>query len=289
MTLGLHRVRYWLKHSWRTGPESVRRALVRRLYRITERGLVAALRQLIGARRPCLLMHSSLSSCGTIAGGEKTVIRVVDNFCDVLCLPTHTYCYPPHQRQVGPLYDPRASPSHVGRLTDYYWRLPGVVRSIHPTHSLAARGPGAAELCAGHERCDTPCGRGTPYKQLVERDASVLMFGATMNTHTLFHTAEDAAGCPYLYEPSRYDLRALNYEGVEHRVLMRKQDMEVTRRFEVMEGLLAVEGLLRVRRLGAGMLLFVPSAAAVHTFLLNKMARDPYYLVAHHYKRRRGH
>jgi aminoglycoside 3-N-acetyltransferase len=288
MIFRLHHVRYWVESSWRAGPQSMRRSLVRRLYQISRPALAAALQQLIGGRQPCLLMHSALSACGTILGGEETVIGVVGSFCDLLCLPTHTYCYPPEPSQPGPLYDPGVSRSCVGQLTDYYWRLPGVVRSIHPTHSLAARGPGSAGLCVGHEHCETPCGRGTPYERLVQHDASVLMFGATMNTYTLFHTAEDAAHCPYLYEPSRYDLRALDHRGVEHRVLMRKQDMEVTRRFEAMEGVLAAEGLLRVRRLGLGKLLYVPSAAAVHAFLLAKMMRDPYYLVAHHFKRRRG-
>ena len=92
----------------------------------------------------------------------------------------------------------------------------------------------------------------------------------------------------YLYEPGQYELRALDHQGIERRVLMYKQNMEVRRRLEVMEEVLAAEGLLRVRRLGMGKLLFIPSAAAVHSFLLGKMARDPYYLVAHHYRRRRG-
>jgi aminoglycoside 3-N-acetyltransferase len=284
----LREVRYWVGSALDTGSRSVRRRLARRLCHLTESEVRGSLQQLIGGRRPCLLMHSSLSSCGTIRGGEGAVLAAVGDFCDLLCLPTHTYCYPAHPAQPGPPYDPRVTPSKVGRLTEYFRGLPGVVRSVHPTHSLAARGPGAAELCGGHERCATPCGRGTPYERLVERDAAVLMFGAAMDAYTLFHTAEDAADCPYLYEPEPYDLRALDHRGVEHRVPMYRQNMRVKRRFAVMEGVLAAEGLLRVQRQGLGKLLFIPSARAVHAFLLHKMARDPYYLVAYDYKRRRA-
>jgi aminoglycoside 3-N-acetyltransferase len=287
MILGLHHVRYWVEHAWRTGPRTVRRTLARRLFQITGPALRVALRRLIGGRRPCLLMHSSLSRCGTISGGEATVIREVGKFADLFCLPTHTYCYPAGPGQPAPLYDPRATPSRVGRLTEYFRGLPGVVRSIHPTHSLAACGPSGAEICEGHERCNTPCGQGTPYERLVERDTSVLMFGATMDSYTLFHTAEDAAGCPYLYEPSPYDLRVLDARGAERQVTMFRQNMKVARCFEAMEGVLAAEGLLRVRRLGMGKLLFLPSAGAVHSFLLDKLTRDPCYLVARHHKRER--
>lgn len=280
MIFGLHHVRAWAERSWRTGPRVARCRLARWLVPISDTKLRHALNLLVGPRRPCLLMHSSLASCGRIHGGAEAVIREVGACCDLLCLPTHTYCYPSHPGAPGPTFDSRLTPSRVGQITEFFWRQPGAFRSVHPTHSLAARGPGAADLCAGHELCDTPCGRGTPYERLVRHDAAVLMFGVTLDTYTLFHTAEDAAGCPYLYEPTPYDLRARDHAGTERRVLMRRQDMKVPRRFAAVAEVLAAEGLLRSRRLGLGRLLFLPSARAVHDFLVRELARDPYYLTA---------
>lgn len=265
-----------------------RRSLGRRLVHVHQHSLRRALGALVGARKRVLMMHSALGEFGYVVGGEGTVIEGVGEFCETLCLPTHTYCYPADIRDVGPVYDPESSESQVGRVTNFFRRRPGVIRSIHPTHSLAALGREAREITAGHERCGTPCGAETPYEKLVAMDAAVLMFGATMNSYTLFHTAEDAARCDYLYEPQPYRLRAQDGAGVVHELAMRRQDMRVPRQFAAMDTVLEKEGLLRRRRLGVGQLLYVESANAVHTFLVAQLRRDPLYLTHESYRNRRA-
>jgi len=242
--------------------------------------VASALDELIGERKDCLMMHSSLSGCGHIVGGEDTIVKALRGCCTTACVPTHTYCYPRGPGEEAAIFDPRKTPSVVGQITNYFFRLPGAVRSIHPSHSLAAIGPRAAMLCEAHERCDTPCGPGTPYTKLIALDAGVLMFGATMNTYTFFHTAEDAAGCPYLYYAEPVVLRALDYEGRLHTFRMRRQDMSIDRRFEAMDTILEAEGLLRRAVLGRGELLYLPSSRQVHEFLVDQLAKDPYYLLS---------
>jgi aminoglycoside 3-N-acetyltransferase len=257
--------------------------------RVSAADVSAAVRQTIGGHVDCLLMHSSLSRCGNIENGPATVIDAVQACCDTLCLPTHTYCYPVSRQTPPPTYNARQTRSVVGEITNFFWQQPDVCRSIHPTHSLAARGPEAKNLCRGHELCNTPCGSGTPYERLVERDIAVLMFGVTMHNYTLFHTAEDAAHCPYLYEAEPYDLRALDLEGNLHRVRMyrmphdteadRERDISVRRRFKSMDVILEQAQLLRRQSLGHGELLFIPSARATHEFLLARLHEDPFFLV----------
>jgi len=270
------------------GRRAVKRRLLEHFRPIDQGVLVSALAQLIQEPREFILMHSSLSRCGHIHGGEGAVINAIDQFCDNLCLPTHTYCYPSEISNIVPVFDPRSTESRVGQITKYYWRRPGVIRSIHPTHSLAARGPRSQELCASHELCETPCGGGTPYAKLVSWDASVLLFGVAMDSYTLFHTAEDAAACPYLYEKKPYQLKALSYDGTLHHVIMRKQDGTVSRRFKDMDRVFENNGLLRRARLGLGELLFIPSSRRAHEFLQEKLRKDPYFLVAGDYPRPRG-
>lgn len=267
------------KSRWRTW---------RYMTKVRCREIQDVLERLIGESRDCLFMHSSLSACGYIDGGPSSIVETVSPFATTQCLPTNAYCYSKHVSELGPVFDPSTSPSKVGQITEYFRRQPGCVRSIHPTHAIAAQGPGAQDLCGGHELIDTPCGKGSPYAKLVERDASVLMFGVTVNAYTLFHTAEDAAGCPYLYFPEQWRLRARDYDGNVHQINMRRQDMTVTRRFAKMDVVLEREGLLRRTRLGRGELLFIPSSRNVHEFLLDQMKRDPYYLVAEDYRRERG-
>ena len=146
------------------------------------------------------MVHSSLSACGRVMGGAFTVIKALREWSAGanLAMPAHSYCY---RGRCGacPIFDVQRSPSVVGAITETFRRQAAVQRSLHPTHSLACKGPGAARLIAGHELCDTPCGAGTPYEKLVAEDASVLMFGVSLNSYTLFHTAEHAAAVPYLY------------------------------------------------------------------------------------------
>jgi aminoglycoside 3-N-acetyltransferase len=256
----------------------VRRSFVR----LDERRIREALDACGTFRAELLLVHSSLSACGAIQGGPAAVVNALRAWITdraTLAMPTHTWSYP-DATGVAPVFDFQSTPSIVGTITDYYWRQPGVVRSQHPSHSLAGSGALAEQLCYGHEHCETPCGAGTPYQRIAEGDSSVLMFGATMDSYTLLHTAEDAAGVPYLYYPSRVTLRTRNSDGSVRSLPMWRQDMSVTRRFADTAKWLEEQGLLVRRRLGIGTLLFIPSARALHERVLTELRRDPLFLVS---------
>ncbi|HEX2268927.1 MAG TPA: AAC(3) family N-acetyltransferase, partial [Pyrinomonadaceae bacterium] len=152
-------------------------------------------------------------------------------------------------------------------------------RSQHPSHSLAVSGPGAEELCRDHELRETPCGAGTPYLKIAEGNSSVLMFGATMDSYTLFHTAEDAADVSYLYMPQQFTLRTKGADDVVRSLQMWRQDMGVARRFAATADWLAEQGLLIRRKLGLGELLFIPNARGLHETMVQTLRRDPLFLV----------
>jgi aminoglycoside 3-N-acetyltransferase len=136
------------------------------------------------------------------------------------------------------------------------------------------------DLVAGHEKCDTPCGRDTPYERLVKQDAAVLMFGATMNSYTLFHTAEDAAMAPYLYESQPIKLRLRGWDRHEREMMMRKHDMTIARTFTAKDRWLEEKGLLRRIKLGWGDLLLLPHSRQVHEAVVEQLRRDPWFLAA---------
>jgi len=239
-------------------------------------------------RRSTILLHSSLSQCGFIKNGPATILRTLRKQCDTLCVPTHTYCYPKPNGDIE-IYDPSKTVSLVGSITNYFWRdWPASIRSIHPTHSLAAEGSLANELTLAHERCDTPCGKGSPYERLIDSDAAVVMFGTDLNTYTLFHTTEDAADCPYLYKAQPVRLKVKTYTGNLHEITMWRHDMTALRRFRQMDTILQKQDLLRRAPLGTGEVLFIPSARSVHEFLLARLKEDPWFLVAEDHRRKIG-
>ena len=146
-----------------------------------------------------LLVHSSLSSFGTVRGAEHTVIDALLEAVGprgVLAVPTHTWS------TVGatqPVFHESLSPSVTGRITESFRHRPSAVRSLHPTHSVAAIGHGAKEFCEGHELYSTPCSRSSPYGRLVAAGGQVLMLGVGLDSLTLMHGIEEWAEVPWLF------------------------------------------------------------------------------------------
>lgn len=271
----LRGVRHSARRSWRrarrrwTAPE------------IGEREILDALGRLSPALPRLLMVHSSLSACGLVQGGPLTVIRALRtwNGGGTLAMPAHSYCYP-MGGEGAPVFDLATTPSVVGAITEAFRHEPGVLRSLHPTHSLAVEGAGGPAIIAGHEACATPCGAATPYARLVQMDAAILMFGATLDAYTLFHTAEDAAAVAYLYEPLPVSLRFSGPDHLEHSMTMRKHDMTVARSFSAKAAWLEERGLLRRVGLGAGELLLLPHARQVHDAVVDQLRRDSWFLTA---------
>jgi aminoglycoside 3-N-acetyltransferase len=224
------------------------------------------------------MVHSSLSALGQIDGGAVTVIDQLGEFCGTLCMPAHSYCYPDSENEPGPIFDRQSTPSQVGLISEQFRSQPGVVRSINPTHSLAARGELADEICVGHYATDTPCGKGTPYARMIDRRCAALMFGVSMHSYTFFHTAEDAAGSSFAYEEGTQDrLRVRKESGDVYEYLGRRQTRN-ERRFREMDIVLEKAGLLRRCRLGLGELLYLPDCHAVNEFLVERLGGRGDYL-----------
>jgi aminoglycoside 3-N-acetyltransferase len=224
-----------------------------------------------------MMVHSSLSSCGRFNAGPDDILAALGDACGLLCLPTHTYCYP-HAAEAGPVYDPTSTPSQNGRLTEIFRSRPEVVRSLHATHSIAARGPEADMLIAGHYLADSPCGFGTPYSRLVHSKAAALMFGVSFQTYTFFHTAEFEAESEHAAQLGVTDrLRVIDEAGEIRETQSRRQNW-APMRFKEAGDLLERKGLVRRIRLGRSHLLYVPDVTRAHDFIVERLRRYPDFL-----------
>jgi aminoglycoside 3-N-acetyltransferase len=140
-----------------------------------------------------LLVHSSMKAVGEVEGGADTVLDAFSEYLapGLLVLPTHTW------RQMSDSYnvfDVLREPSCVGLLTNMFRERPGVIRSWHPTHSVAALGKDAEEFTRGEEVFDTPCPREGCYGKLYDRKGKVLFLGVELNRNTIIHGVEEWAG-----------------------------------------------------------------------------------------------
>jgi aminoglycoside 3-N-acetyltransferase len=140
-----------------------------------------------------LLVHSALSKVKV--DGERVLDSFIDYMRDgLLILPTHTWMevgYKVDENPQNKIYDPQTSKSCVGTLTNLFLKRPGVVRSLHPTHSVAAIGSDAVEYTAGEELTRSPCSREGCYGKLYDRNAQILFLGCDLTKNTFIHGVEE--------------------------------------------------------------------------------------------------
>lgn len=171
--------------------------------------------QLMGIQKgDVLLVHSALSSIGYVEGGADSVI---DALCEAvgeegtIVMSTLTGWFHP--------FDAATSPSAVGGISEVFRRRPGVLRSLHPVHSVAAFGKHAAEITAGHEDCPTGCGEGTPYLKLRELGGKAMLLGVDMDRNTIMHSLEELIDAKYL---RTLDIFAPTYLPGEEKFTLKK-------------------------------------------------------------------
>lgn len=142
-----------------------------------------------------ILIHSSMKSIGEVDGGADTVLDAwMEYFKDgLLLLPTHTW---KTVNADNPVYNPQTTPSCVGLLTNMFMKRDGVIRSLHPTHSMAGYGKSAAEYLAGEEYNNTPCTPGGCYDRLRDAGGKVLLVGVGHERNTYIHSVEEVLNVP---------------------------------------------------------------------------------------------
>jgi aminoglycoside 3-N-acetyltransferase len=131
-----------------------------------------------------------------------TAIRAICGPDRTLMMPAFTYDVPGGDLvkyfESNPRFDARRQPSRMGLLSEVFRRTPGVLRSLHPTHSICALGPQAAWLVGEHHFAATTCGERTPFARMAEIDTVILGLGKPYyRVLTQVHAAEDLMGDRY--------------------------------------------------------------------------------------------
>jgi len=162
--------------------------------------LISALKNNGINRGSKLLLHSSYKSIDFEGAPEEVCKGFMEAIGEegLLVMPTHSLNFKNYPKNIGP-YNQGRSPSLVGAISDAFWKIPRVARSLHPTHSAAAWGRGARELVSGHEKVDA-IGTDSPIERFSRTDGKILMMGCKLNSCTMGHAAEWQAKVPYLSE-----------------------------------------------------------------------------------------
>lgn len=166
---------------------------------VTQADILAALRDLGVAPGVGLMVHSSLKSFGYVEGGAAAVIAALMEAvtpAGTLLLPTFNHGVPFEPGGPG-YFHPQETPTTNGAIPDAFWRLPGVYRSLNPTHPFAAWGKNARRYTEFHHRTLT-MGPDSPLGLLQADDGLCLLMGVDYTKNTFHHAVEMALDVPCL-------------------------------------------------------------------------------------------
>ena len=164
-----------------------------------------------------LLVHSSLKRVGPVDGGADTIIDALQEILG----PEGTLLMSTVSGNVSatqPVYHVVHTPSTVGVLTNVFLERPGVVRSLHPVHSIAALGPKAQLFTEGHLQSNTPWSPDSPYGNLMANNGFLLFLGANFSANTCIHAIEIEARVPGLHTEETTTLYVIDYDGKQHEI-----------------------------------------------------------------------
>jgi aminoglycoside 3-N-acetyltransferase len=179
-----------------------------------------ALREAGVERGDDLFMQAAMSAFGTFEEGPATVIEGVLGAVGpdgLVAMPAYPLSGPAIEYLADdPVFDVRSTPSRMGAISEAFRKAPGTGRSIHPTHSMAAWGPGADDVLAGHDTASTPFGEGTPFPRLVGRNGWQVFFGTGTNAITMYHSFECVREPPFpldVFADRVFDARCVGWDG----------------------------------------------------------------------------
>jgi aminoglycoside 3-N-acetyltransferase len=211
-----HLIKGWLKR--------LHLGYVRKKYAFTPHDLLVLLRKLGVQQGDVLLVHSSFDRFGGFTGKATDVIHILQEavgFNGTILVPTMPFNGSAVEYvSQGKVFDPLRTPSCMGLITELFRRSAGVMRSIHPTHAVAAWGAKAQEMIADHYLAGTPCGRQTPYGRLIDYNGKILFLGKDIGVMTFYHTIEEELESQMPSSPFTHETFSLHSRGPDTNILV---------------------------------------------------------------------
>lgn len=157
-------------------------------------------------------IHCSLRAIGEIEGGADGLI---DAFCahlsdGLFLVPTHTW---DNVAREHPFYDVKTTEPCIGTLAKIAAFRTDAVRSLHPTHSMAAFGKRAADYVRGEEHSASPAPVGGCLSRLYEENGKVLLIGVGHERNTYLHAVDERLNLPDRLNPDPFVITIQDANG----------------------------------------------------------------------------
>ena len=243
---------------------------------LTRKDIVKGLRALPINPGDILLVHSSLKSFGRVEGGADAVsdalLETVGAEGTVM-VPTIT-----GRREHGPLSPPVLdlihTPCWTGIIPETFRKRPEAVRSMSPTHSVAAIGARVHQLLDEHILSYTPCDEHSPYQKNAALGGKILFLGVDQKCNTTLHACEEIAAVPYHLQKEDTKCLVIDAAGKRHIVINRLHSWEgPERNFPIIEDGLIRLGILKKTQIGDAIISLLDAARTID-YVVGRLRAD---------------
>jgi len=146
-----------------------------------------------------LFFQCSFNDLHTFDGSPLELIQLLSNLIGTsgtLLMPAYTHVPAGGSEPFRPANDA----TYAGIVSEVFRRSPGVIRSLHPRHSICGLGPMAEYLLAQHQSCARADGPDSPFDRMRRRSESkILTLGLPRGYISFLHWLED-------FEPEKLPL-----------------------------------------------------------------------------------
>lgn len=180
------------------------RPIITRIYgTYTAEDLRIHLQNTIGSDFDILMVHGSVNHMLPMyTGTALELVNMLINYCGpdkTLAMPAFYFGDPKtgsiqQTFKENPIYNLKRTPSQMGMMTELFRRTKGVIQSRHPVYRVAAIGPLAKELTAGHEHATGPAGFGSPFEHMATHNTLVIGIGKSFHVMTQVHHVDEIMG-----------------------------------------------------------------------------------------------
>jgi len=212
-----------------------------------------------------VLVHSSLKSFGRVDGGAQPVIDALDETVGengTTLMPGFTRC----ELTPGWVFDVNNTPVNstpgeaIGVIAETFRKNHGTIRSLHPSHSILAKGKLANIITGFHHTCPTPFASNSPFENLIKANGKILLIGKDQRINTSVHCFEDRTpNFPYkTYCQTVFEIKMKGYYGEDMTIKTKQFDRSVedlrdyqnTGGFLVLDERLRANGLMKETTVG---------------------------------------
>lgn len=137
-----------------------------------------------------VVVHSAYGALGGVDGGPLAAAETLVDYLGkegILLMPSFNFPYY-NGRRDDPYFDVAATPSCVGAISEEFRKMPGVCRSLNPSHSMAVWGREHFDWISDHHRT-LAMGGDSPLGKLERGDGWALLIGCP-DAATFMHVVE---------------------------------------------------------------------------------------------------